>query len=384
VALLYVIYYGLSRLTPVAGQTYNAILFHKMLGNSWYGYCALIVTLLLEAGILLVGANTGFLGGPAVLSNMAVDEWVPSLFSNISNRLIRQNAVLFFGIGSVFIVALLDGHVDALVILYSTSVFLTFSITLFALTRFWWKTRKEHKNWLYRCSISLLGFIVCALILCITIIEKLSHGSWITILCISILVYLSLRVKRYYARIRRHINKYADSLKKHLINSEFSTIDYTPTFTETGHVGVVILSDHIGLDIHTTLSAVRMFPDELKNFVFLKVGTIDNSNLSQEDSLEELKSSIKEEKDLLTAWAIENNINIKFHSKISVDPLQYYNELIQQVLKEEKNCLFFGGRIIARKQSIISKILDFPLILNMQNSLNSMGKNLIIIPMTIF
>jgi amino acid transporter len=376
--------YLLWTVTPVVGQTYNAILFHKMLGNSWYGYGALVITLLLEAGILLVGANTGFLGGPAVLSNMAVDEWVPSLFSNISNRLIRQNAVLFFGLGSMFIVALLDGHVDALVILYSTSVFLTFSITLFALTRHWWKTRANQKDWLYRCFISLLGFLVCALILCITIIEKLSQGSWITIVCICVMVYLCLRIKRYYARIRRHIKKYADSLKKNLISSQFSTLDYAPKFTEKGHVGVVILSDHLGLDIHTTLSAVRMFPDELKNFVFLKVGTIDNSNLSQDDSLEKLKASIKSEEQLLTAWAIENDINIKFYSKISVERLQSYKELIEKVLDEEKNCLFFGGRIIARKQGVISKILDFPMILNMQNMLNSIGKNLIIIPMTIF
>ena len=376
--------YLLWTVTPVAGQTYNAILFHKILGNSWFGYAALVVTLLLEAGILLVGANTGFLGGPAVLSNMAVDEWVPSLFSNISSRLIRQNAVLFFGIGSIFIVALLDGHVDALVILYSTSVFLTFSITLFALTRHWWKTRKQHKNWLYRCSISLLGFVVCALILCITIVEKISHGSWVTLLAICLLSYLCLRVKRYYARIRRHINKYADSLKKHLVSKKFSTIDYTPEFTDKGYVGVVLLSEHLGLDIHTTLSAVRMFPEGLKNFVFLKVGTIDNSNLSQEDSLHELQSSIEKEKDLLTAWAIENDLNMKFYSKVSVDTLQSYKELIQKVLDEEKNCLFFGGRVIARKQGVISKVLDFPLVLNLQNMLNSVGQNLIIIPMTIF
>ena len=376
--------YLLWHVTPVTGQTYNAILFHKMLGHSWLGYIAWIITLLLEAGILLLGANTGFLGGPAVLSNMAVDKWLPGLFSSLSSRLVRQNAVLFFGAGSILIVALLDGHVEDLVILYSTSVFLTFSITLFALMRHWFQKRKTEKSWFRKCFIAFLGCFVCVIILCITVIEKISGGSWLTLVIIFIFVYACLRIKRYYTKIRRVMNKYDTTLSRHLVTTELSALPTAREFSNSGYTGVVILDEYRGLGIHTVLNALKMFPENLQNFIFLKVGMIDNSNISQTNSLEKLQQVIKEEEKFFTTWAIENNLNTKFYSKISVNALQSYKELIDKIVNEEKNCLFFGGRIIARKQGLISRILDFPLVLNLQNQLNSIGYNLIIMPMKIF
>ena len=58
---------------PVIGQTLNATVFHAILGDSWFGQFALMGTLALEAGLLFVAANTGFVAGPNVLANMAVD-----------------------------------------------------------------------------------------------------------------------------------------------------------------------------------------------------------------------------------------------------------------------------------------------------------------------
>ena len=52
--------------------------------------------MVLEALLLFVGANTGFLGGPAVLANMSLDNWVPKRFSVLSSRLVTQNGILFF------------------------------------------------------------------------------------------------------------------------------------------------------------------------------------------------------------------------------------------------------------------------------------------------
>ena len=376
--------YLLWQVTPVKGQTFNAILFYKMLGNSWVGYIVWVITLFLEAGILLLGANTGFLGGPAVLSNMAVDKWLPGLFSSLSSRLVRQNAILFFGAGSLLIVALLDGHVDRLVILYSTSVFLTFSITLFALMRHWWQKRDNEKSWLRKCIIAFFGCFICVFILCVTVIEKLSSGSWLTLLIIFIFVYICLRIKRYYSKIRRIMNKYDAALSKHLVKAKLSALPTASEFSNSGYTGVIILDEFRGLGIHTVLNALKMFPENLENFVFLRVGTIDNSNLNKQHSLESLQKSIDEEEKFFTTWAIENGLNTKFYSKISVNVLQSYKELIDKVVAEEQNCLFFAGRIIARKVGLVSRILDFPLVLNLQNQLNSIGYNLIIMPMKIF
>ena len=39
----------------------------------------------------------GFLDGPRVLSNMAIDSWVPHRFSLLSDRLVTQNGILVMG-----------------------------------------------------------------------------------------------------------------------------------------------------------------------------------------------------------------------------------------------------------------------------------------------
>src|SRR5262252_5324294 len=83
----------------VEGRTLNAVTFESIIaqlgmGSDAMNQAALVIVLALEAGLLLVAANTGFLGGPAVLANMAVDSWMPHQFRNLSSRLVTQNGVI--------------------------------------------------------------------------------------------------------------------------------------------------------------------------------------------------------------------------------------------------------------------------------------------------
>jgi amino acid transporter len=94
--------YLLWNVTQSPGQTLNAVVFksiidHFDLGGVVVNSGALIGVLVLEAGLLFVAANTGFLGGPAVLSNMAADSWVPRQFRQLSSRLVTQNGVVLMG-----------------------------------------------------------------------------------------------------------------------------------------------------------------------------------------------------------------------------------------------------------------------------------------------
>src|ERR1700736_5312026 len=74
--------YLLGDARHVDGRTLNAVTFEAIIASfgwetSWLNAGTLIVVLAFEAGLLLVAANTGFLGGPAVLAHMAVDSGMP-------------------------------------------------------------------------------------------------------------------------------------------------------------------------------------------------------------------------------------------------------------------------------------------------------------------
>jgi amino acid transporter len=112
----FILLYLLWQPVPTVGQTLNAIVFHSILGNSHFGQVILFITLLLEASLLFVGANTGFLAGPAVLSNMAIDGWMPNRFRHLSTRLVVQNGIILFGISALGILIWCQGAVSLLVV----------------------------------------------------------------------------------------------------------------------------------------------------------------------------------------------------------------------------------------------------------------------------
>jgi hypothetical protein len=70
------------------------------MGNLWpgaSGHAVVVFTLVAEAALLFVAAQTGFIDGPQVLSNMAIDLYVPHRFAHISERFVRKYGVAFMG-----------------------------------------------------------------------------------------------------------------------------------------------------------------------------------------------------------------------------------------------------------------------------------------------
>jgi len=178
IILLYVLWDAKA----VEGQTLNAVVFRGIIDHLGWGTpmmqnALLALVLAFEAGLLLVGAQTGFLDGPAVLSNMACDYWVPRHFRDLSARLVRQNGVIVMGAASLAILLWTHGEVAVLVVLYSINVFLTFSLSLLGLCIYWWHHRDRARNWLGRLLLSSMGLTVTASVLVITLLEKFMAGA---------------------------------------------------------------------------------------------------------------------------------------------------------------------------------------------------------------
>ena len=68
-----------------------------MCPGAWFTTIALAS----EAGLLLIAAQAGFVDGPRVMANMAVDSWLPHRFAALSERLSMQNGVLLMGVTSI-------------------------------------------------------------------------------------------------------------------------------------------------------------------------------------------------------------------------------------------------------------------------------------------
>jgi len=172
-----IVLYLLWGVAPEYGRTLNAVTFRLVLahylGSQQVAQAAImLVTLGTAAGLLFVASNTGFLGGPAALANMAIDRWMPHQFAHLSNRLVTQNGVLLMAVSAIAILVVTSGRVDKLVVLYSINVFISFVLSFVGLTRHWLRKREGEGLRPFRLFVAVFGLILTATILTVTVINK--------------------------------------------------------------------------------------------------------------------------------------------------------------------------------------------------------------------
>ena len=139
--------YLLWHITPENGKTMNAVLAERLTAHLPLRGLIVVVTMLSEGILLVVAAQAGFIDGPRVLANMAVDSWVPRRFAALSDRLTTHNGIVLMGATSLAALLYAKGDVGTLVVMYSINVFLTFSLSMFGMLRHTWKTRREAQHW---------------------------------------------------------------------------------------------------------------------------------------------------------------------------------------------------------------------------------------------
>ena len=85
-----IVCYLLWDIRHVEGKTMNAVLARSFAGTSPLGDTFMILVLVSEGALLVVAAQAGFVDGPRVLANMAVDSWMPHRFAALSDRLVDR------------------------------------------------------------------------------------------------------------------------------------------------------------------------------------------------------------------------------------------------------------------------------------------------------
>jgi amino acid transporter len=166
-----VICYMLFNVQLDTHKTLNAVLLDNLTAGWGYFWSSsfVLVTLISGAAILLVAAQTGFIDGPRILANMAIDHWFPQRFASLSDRLVTMNGILLMGTGAIIIMLISRGSVALLVVLYSINVFIKFTISQLGMVRHWWLMRGKQIPWKRKLAINGIGLILTSLL---KLIEK--------------------------------------------------------------------------------------------------------------------------------------------------------------------------------------------------------------------
>jgi amino acid transporter len=381
-----ILLYLLWRVQPVAGQTLNAVAFGAILADwpTWSGWhlgqILLVATLVFEAGLLFVAANTGFLGGPATLANMAVDHWVPHRFSQLSDRLVTKNGILLMG-GAAFAVLLWSrGLVDLLVVLYSINVFLTFTMTLLGLCVYWWRNRVPEVRWRLRLVLSVWGLIVTSSILVIILVEKFFEGGWITALVTSSFIGLCWLVYSHYFKVSKRLTALDDILTRIPVATPTRQ---PPPVREGEPAAVFFVSSYRGVGIHTLLNSQRLFPGRFHNFVFLSVGEVDTTRMKGDQTLVDLKHQVDESLHKYVEFCHAHNMAAVGFSAYGTDPVEAAVKLADDVLQRFPGSVFFAGTLVFREENWMTRLLHNHTALAIQRQLHIKGMPLVIMPMQV-
>ncbi len=380
-----ILLYLLWNVRPVAGQTLNAVVFSAIL-SGWHvgsvnaGHVVMVVTMLLEAALLFVAANTGYLGGPAVLANMAVDHWLPHRFSQLSDRLVTKNGILLMGMAAIVVLLATGGSVDLLVVLYSINVFLTFTLTLLGLCVYWWRHRNAETGWRWRLPLSLLGLAVTGSILVITLMEKFDQGGWVTTLVTGSLIGLCLLVSRHYEMVHRQLESLDDVLTT-LPAAPGHAV--APQLEEGEPAAVFFVSSYRGLGIHTLLNSQRLFPGRFKNFVFLTVGEVDTAGFKEDETIEQLQKNADAQIVNYVNFCQAHGMAATGYVDFGTDPVEVALRLADRTLQRFPGSVFFAGTLVFRSENWLTRLLHNYTALAIQRKLHLRGVPLVIMPMLV-
>ncbi len=378
--------YLLFQVKHIPGKTLNAVLFED-LTRSWggTGYMFVLITLLSEAALLFVAAQTGFLDGPRVLSNMALDRWAPTRFSSLNDRLVAQNGILIMGIASIILMIYSGGSVRLLVIFYSINVFITFSLSQLGMVRHWWMVRGKESSWRKKLFINSVGLVLTTFILCSVVILKFNEGGWITIFITGTLVLGSVIIKRHYKRTGRLLKRLDGLVEMTELDSQRTEHKAVApgNFDPKAKTAVLFVNGFSGTGLHTLFTIIRLFSGIYRNFVFVQIGLVDSGVFKGADEIEQLREHIGKDADRYVEYMKRHGYYAESRTSIAVDIVEESIRMAPEILERFPNSIFFAGQLVFPEDSFFTRWLHNYSAFAIQRRFYHLGVPIVILPIRV-
>jgi amino acid transporter len=371
--------YSLMGVQPVEGKTLNAVLADGLFADWPMGGAIAFVTIFSEGALLLLAAQTGFVDGPRVMSNMAVDSWFPHRFAALSVRLTMRNGIVLMGGAAIALLAYTKGSVSALIVMYSINVFLTFSLSQLGMSRFYLKRRHEDPLWIRHLMVHLVGLILCATILFITVIEKFAEGGWLTLLITSLVIACCYLIKGHYLSVRKGMAQ----LDEALLDFPTSGPVNQAAPKNTDSTAIQLVSGYSGFGVHTLLSIVTTFPKTYQNVIFVSVAVIDSGSFKGAEELEALEASARAGLQRYVDLARRLGFAADYRLAVATDVIESVIGICKELGDEYPRSTVFTGQLTFRLEKFYHRMLHNETAFAIQRRLQWDGLTTVILPIRV-
>jgi amino acid transporter len=365
-----------------AGETLNYVLSDLFAGH-WtiagikVGKFFVVLTSVAEGALLIVAAQAGFVDGPRVMANMALDQWIPSRFASLSEQLTMHYGIYLMSGAAAGVLIYTGGDLRTLVVMYSINVFLTFSLSNLAMMRHWWRVRRR-EPWRKSMVIHLASFIVCAGILVVTATEKFGEGGWVTLVITSVVIALCVWIKSHYGQVAHKLRRLSEELS---LESIPAAAPPPPELDPSKSTAIVLAGGFGGLGIHTLLQIPRVFPNQFEQVVFISVGVIDAGTFKGEEEMAALQQKIDGDLEKYVefartrmGWAADRD------SSLGTEAVAELERLCRDVHLRFPRAVFFAGKLIFRHEGWWQRLLHNETAHAVQRRLEFDGLTMVVLP----
>ncbi|HEX7500251.1 MAG TPA: KUP/HAK/KT family potassium transporter, partial [Polyangia bacterium] len=375
--------YLLFNVAPAEGKTLNGVLVEAFAGNWRFlglpmGKIFVLLVLVSEGALLFVAAQTGFIDGPRVMSNMAVDSWLPHRFASLSDRLTTANGVVIMGCAALVVLVATHGSIDALVVMYAINVFVTFSLSQLGMARFWLQRRRRVAHWKRQFLLHVVALVLCVAILSFTVVQKFSQGAWVTLAVTAAIVALCLAIERHYRRVasqlRRLDQELGDLGEMHGAGAEPDP--RAPT-------AVLMVGAYGGIGVHSLLSIQRSFAGYFKNVIFVSVAVLDSGSFKGSEELDRLQQRTRDALDKYVRLARGLGWNASSRMASGLDAVKEATGLCTALAAEFPRTTFFAGKLIWKRETWWQRILHNETAYQIERRLHWKGLSMAVLPIRV-
>ena len=375
--------YLLFGIRPQEGKTLNGVLIEAFAAN-WHlfglpvGKGFVVVALASEGALLFVAAQTGFIDGPRVMSNMAIDSWLPRRFASLSDRLTTKDGVVLLGLAAISLLLFTHGNVDALVTMYAINVFITFSLSQLGMCRFWLRERSRDAKWGRHILVHVIGLVMCLSILTFTIVLKFSQGAWLTLLVTTALIVVCLLVKSHYREVSRQL-ALLDADLSNLVGLDGNGGEPDPSKP----TAVLLVAKYGGLGVHSMLSIQRTYPGYFANLVFVSVAVHDTGTFKGAAEVASLRLRVEETLQKYVALAKSLGWNSSYRMAEGLDAVYEASRLCIRIADEFPRVVFFAGKLIWKRETWLQRILHNETAYQVERRLHWKGLAMAVLPVRV-
>jgi hypothetical protein len=183
-----------------------------------------------------MAANTAYADFPRIAAFVASDGFLPRQLAIRGSRLVFSGGIVTLAIAAGILIIIFNARTTSLIPLYAIGVFMCFTLSQAGMVRRWLEVSKlkpgeavkmgqsvaiYDADWRRKLAISAAGAITSLVVMVIFAVTKFTHGAWITLIVIPMMVFVFRRVHRHYCNVARILSLSKERVKTtpHLVRT---------------------------------------------------------------------------------------------------------------------------------------------------------------------